>query len=66
MSLKLIEIPNGNILKTDDNKAFEAPDLSAKPAGNYPMAKKNGATLEKLYDNGLSGASRRVYYFTKS
>lgn len=66
MSLKLIELPNGKIAKTDDNKAFEAPDLSGKSAGNYMMAKKSGATLEKLYDNGESGAARRVYYFTKS
>ncbi len=65
MSFKLIELPNGKIAKTSDNKAFQAPPLAGS-AGNYLMAKKNGATLEKLYDNGLSGASRRVYYFTKS
>ena len=62
MSLKLIELPNGKILKTSDNKAFEAPTLPVTP-GNYPMANFIGATLENLYDNGLSGASRRVYYF---
>ncbi len=65
MSFKLIELPNGNIAKTSGNKAFQAPPLAGSP-GNYLMAKKNGATLEKLYDNGLSGASRRVYYFTTS
>ncbi len=65
MSLTLITDQSDKILVTDDNKAFEAPAL-AGAAGNYLMAKKNGETLEKLYDNGEEGAARRVYYFVKS
>ena len=66
MSLKLIELQNGKIAKTDADKVFEAPALSG-PAGDYLMAKRDGSdNLTRLYDNGESGAERRVYYFTKS
>ncbi len=66
MSFKLIELPNGKIAKTDSDKVFEAPELAGE-AGNYLMAKRDGSNnLTRLYDNGESGAARRVYYFTKS
>lgn len=64
--MKLLAAESSGKIVIANNNAVEPPDLTEKPPGNYVAVKKDGSgNVTHVYENGETGAARRVFFVVK-